>query len=142
MLCLSSCPSLLAPQWSICPTFIHPTIKPRAGLYCFRSSVPHQANADTKKPLLLPLQVTCVQRSHENLVLILIPLNPRLHARDSNVISPPSHSLRKAPWSIPLPPQPAAPEPQDAPPCLHTQPWQQGHSCPPKFLAEGAAALP
>lgn len=55
------------------------------------------------------LQVTCLQRSHENLVLILVPLIliPCLHVRDSNVVSPPPHRLSKAAQSIPLHPRPA-----------------------------------
>lgn len=60
----------------------------------------------------MTLQVTCLQRSHENLVLILISLKPCLHVFrhamwDSNVVSPPLHSLGKAAQSIPLHPQPA-----------------------------------
>lgn len=78
----------------------------------------------------MPLQGTCLQRSHENLVLILIPLKPCLRVRDSGVIPPPSHSLRKAALSIPL----------HAGPALLAEPAALSHGTPLPAQAEPAAA--
>lgn len=73
------------------------------------------------------LQLTYLQRSHENLVLILILLKPFWDVGDSSVALPPSLSLRKAAWNSPHHPCPALLLSHTMPLHTHTEHRQRRH---------------